>query len=80
VETKVLNFSEIRDDTIGLCPAGTPDNSPAFQRRAETIKTISPAGTAEVERIISRPFGTRLLRGTNPALKRRAILECPAGT
>src|SRR6266404_1938391 len=29
---------------------------------------------------VSRPFGTRSRSGSNPALKRRAILDCPAGT
>ena len=29
---------------------------------------------------LSRPFGTRDLLASNPALKRRAILDCPFGT
>src|SRR5213592_429745 len=43
----------------------------------------SPEGTAEgwgVGLDLSRPFGTRGLWASNPALKRWAILSCPFGT
>ena len=43
----------------------------------------SPEGTAEgcgVKLDLGRPFGTRGLLASNPALKRWAILACPFGT
>ena len=39
----------------------------------------SPAGTTEPH-FLNRPFGTLRERHGNPALKRRAIVECPSGT
>src|SRR5439155_8019068 len=43
----------------------------------------SPEGTVEgrvVGLVLRRPFGTRDLSASNPALKRWAILDCPFGT
>ncbi len=60
-------------------PGGMVENSPAFQRRDSGEQAPSPGGTAERERF-SRPSGTYPSGGSNPALKRRAILACPSGT
>jgi hypothetical protein len=54
-------------DTISLCPRGTTENSPAFQRRVNVSEIeMSPAGTTEPRAITGamaegffRPYGTR---------------------
>src|SRR5437773_379015 len=60
-------------------PGGMAENSPAFQRRDRDKRVTSPVGTTEPD-YLSRPFGTYPFRSSNPALKRRAILDCPSGT
>src|SRR6266849_4364158 len=50
------------------------ENSPAFQRRDHVVRILSPEGTAEPD-CLSRPFGTHSSPTSNPALKRRAILN-----
>ena len=57
-----------------MCPGGTFENSPAFQRRGMYKRRPSPEGTAEINRRLSRPFGTYSTTHPHPALKRRAIL------
>jgi hypothetical protein len=60
-----------------LCPSGTHDNSPAFQRRERRKILPSPAGTTEAARSKSAvPFGTGSNAVRVPALKRWAILRC----
>jgi len=56
-----------------------PENSPAFQRWDRGLGVPSPEGTAENHKL-SRPFGTQPSIRPHPALKRWAILFCPAGT
>ncbi len=60
-------------------PGGMADNSPAFQRRDRGSGVPSPEGTAENHKF-SRPFGTQPSIRPHPALKRWAIVTCPAGT
>jgi len=43
--------------TFTLCPGGTDENSPAFQRWVCGARRISPVGTAEA-RVLGRPSGT----------------------
>src|SRR5437867_4020925 len=72
----------LRSMPVGFCipnPGGMAENSPAFQRRDQVMRALSPEGTAEPG-CLSRPFGTHSFRISNPALKRRAILICPSGT
>ena len=75
---------------VTLVPEGHHDNSPAFKRRETPTIGESPEGTADgrhvmnrawnVQRSLGRPFGTWNQFRFNPALKRRAILDCPSGT
>ena len=54
------------------CPAGTIENSPAFQRWVGRRKVASPEGTAEVQshnQSFSRPFGTFLACAMFPGVK-----------
>src|SRR6266542_2156879 len=54
-----------------------------FNAGKHPARRTSPEGTAEGWRVgldFSRPFGTRDLLASNPALKRWAILDCPFGT
>src|SRR6185295_19112364 len=64
---------------VWKCPGGTIENSPALQRRVHDQSGSSPEGTADAGLSLSRPFGTRSLARLCPALKRRAILNCPSG-
>ena len=54
-----------------------------FNAGKHRVWHTSPEGTAEgwvVGLDLRRPFGTRDLSASNPALKRWAILDCPVGT
>ena len=63
-------------------PAGTPENSPAFQRRGVVRGHASPAGTAEHApgSFLQPSLRDVSDRDSYPALKRRAILPRPSGT
>ena len=67
-----------------LVPEGHGEKSPAFQRWVVAGREASPGGT--IETWISgsgfcRPSGTlESIQSRDPALKRRAIVECPSGT
>src|SRR5213593_968821 len=53
-------------------PGGMAENSPAFQRRDQVMRALSPEGTAE-PRCLSRPFGTH----SSPNLKPGVEIETP---
>src|SRR5206468_5152421 len=53
-------------------PGGMAENSPAFQRRDQVRRALSPEGTAE-PRCLSRPFGTH----SSPNLKPGVEIETP---
>ena len=59
-------------------PVGMAENSPAFQRWDRGESAPSPEGTDEGCNL-DRPFGTYHSCRALPALKRWAILTCPAG-
>ena len=66
-------------------PSGTTDNSPAIYRWVNQFKIpISPGGakesTMQCQRFLSSLTGLVPLPPENPALKRWAIVGCPAGT
>ena len=64
-------------------PGGTPENSPAFQRREQTDGNRVPKGRligCAATQVFNRPFGTCRGFRTHPALKRRAIVKSPSGT
>src|SRR5437870_403160 len=64
----------------GLCPGGTFENSPAFQRWEKGSIQPSPEGTAETVQSFSRPCGTCRFTHPYPAFKRWAIIGSPSGT
>ncbi len=67
-------------------PGGTFDNSPVFPTPGGRSGVRSPEGTTEWRIDLAgnafsiRPCGTHSVFHHDPALKRRAILDCPSGT
>jgi hypothetical protein len=74
----ISETSAIGEQRLFLCPGGTHENSPAFQRWVCLALWLSPAGTAEAA-VLSRPCGTSGCSVTVPALKRWAIVRHPSG-
>ena len=80
---RVKLFLTDADGVLPLRPGGTPENSPAFQRREPAACDQVPKGRLNgcaPARDFNRPFGTHRLRCSDPALKRRAIVKSPSGT
>ena len=71
------------DSVLPPRPGGTPENSPAFQRREQADCDRVPKGRLKGHTSapdFSRPFGTCRRSLPYPALKRRAIVKSPSGT
>src|SRR5437867_4095403 len=61
-------------------PGEMAENSPAFQRRDQVMRALSPEGTAE-PRCLSRPFGTHSSPHLKPGVENAGLFSfCPFGT
>jgi hypothetical protein len=65
---------------ISDVPEGHLKIARRFNAGMAPIASQVPKGRLKPINHFSRPFGTLDLPATYPALKRRAILECPSGT
>ena len=66
--------------SAGYVPEGHLKIARRFNAGMEAEASRVPKGRLKHVSHFSRPFGTLDLRAIDPALKRRAILECPYGT
>ena len=62
------------------CPEGTPENSPAFQRRGAARPRRVPKGRLKPNCRIQPSLWDLAAPSPNPALKRRAIVKRPSRT
>ena len=65
-----VNVSRFLNELYHLTsPKGRPENSPAFQRREQAHRWISPGGTLKGKTRFNRPSGTEYLLDDEPGIE-----------